>query len=156
LDELTVKRLFFAICGIFAICVVGLGVLFAARRSCPALVRIRTEGLPETHHILILNPLRSRKAERSAEAFLGLLQTKDVLRVYRAFPLIDKKKIEFDVSDPPVDWKLDDVVESENGTLGFKFFYAPAHGSERDSNIWIYCVRDKLGNWTVSRYDRVF
>ena len=136
--------------------VVGLIALFAWRRSSPALVRIRTQGMPETHHILILNPFQSREGKRCAERFLALLETKDVQQISRAFPLIDKKLIEFDASNPPVDWKLDDVVESAHGALGFKFFYAPAVGGERGSSIWIYCVRDTQGNWTVSRYDRVF
>jgi len=105
--------------------------------------------------ILVSNPIRSRPAKQSAEELLRLLQAKDIEGASRRFPLLERNELEDTMIDPPIRWILDDIVADPNGGLDFEYLNETTSNAT-GGHIWIYCMRDKQGAWTVSRFNRVF
>jgi hypothetical protein len=125
------------------------------RLTCPALIRYHPSIFAGGAQFVVVNPIRAGAARASAESLLKFLRDKDVAGASRSFPLLDKKLLEEDALEPPIRWRLDDVVEDPGGGLDFEYV------NETKSNamggyIWIYCIKDSNGAWTVSRYERVF
>ena len=141
----------------FGLFVIAAGCcVFIWRLTCPALVRVTTGPMAGNTLILVLNPIRSGPAKKSAEELLRLLQAKDTEGASRQFPLLDRRELEDNMIDPPTRWTLDDIVADPNGGLDFEFLNATATHDDMASYIWIYCTRDKQGSWTVSKFNRVY
>jgi hypothetical protein len=129
--------------------------VFIWRLTCPALVRVSNGPMAGNRLILVVNPIRSGPAKKSAEELLRLLRTKDTEGASRRFPLLDRRELEDTMIDPPTRWTLDDIVADANGELDFEYLNETASNA-MGGYIWIYCMRDKQGGWTVSRFNRVF
>lgn len=126
------------------------------RFTCPALVRIRTSIFAGSTLVLVLNPIRSQSARNSAESLLEFLHTKDALGALKRFPLLDRHELEDSILNPPTHWTLDDVVAEPGGGLAFEYINATASHEDMGGYIWIHCIRNSQGIWTVSSFDRVF
>jgi len=138
------------------ISIVAVICLIVWRLTCPALVRLRTGPMAGSTLILVPNPIRSGAAKRPAEELLQLLRAKDAASASRRFPKLDKRELEDNMINPPTRWTLDDEVADANGGLDFEYLNATATNDEMGGYIWIYCVRDSGGAWTVSKFNRVF
>lgn len=124
------------------------------RLTCPALVRVRASVMPGSPHFLILNPIRSGKANSVARSLLELLQSGNATGASERFPLIGKKVVDENMLPPIRSWVLDDVVADPDGGLDFEYLYSDAMG-RTGGFIWVYCIKGTDGVWTVRRLVRV-
>jgi len=86
---------------------------------------------------------------------MEFLRTKDESGASKRFPLLDKHDLENNMLNPPTHWTLDDVA-AEPGGLAFEYINATASHEDMGGYIWIHCIQDNRGIWTVSSFDRVF
>ena len=127
------------------------------RFTCPALVRVRFGIFAGSTHLLILNPIRSSAANRTAISFLEALQSGDASDVSKRFPMIEKNLVKDGIFPRIRDWVLDDVVSDPNGGFDFEYMYSQrASGSMEGGYIWVYCVKRTDGAWTVRTFNRVY
>jgi hypothetical protein len=124
------------------------------RFTCPALVRVRTNIMPGSPHLLILNPIRSAQASSVAHSLLEFLRSGDATATAKRFPLIGKRMVEENILPPIRSWVLEDVVADPKGGLNFEYLYSDASGSP-GGYIWVYCIRGTDGAWTVRMFNRV-
>lgn len=139
---------------IFVITMLSLVTVIAWRFTCPALLRVRTNNMPGSPHLLILNPIRSGEAKSVANSLLESLRSGDATNVARRFPLLGKNVIEENISPPIRNWVLDDVVADPTGGLDFEYLYSETSG-RTGGYIWVYCIKGTDGGWTVRTFNRV-
>jgi hypothetical protein len=126
----------------------------AWRLTCPALLRVRASIMPGSPHLLILNPIRSGRANSTAHLLLEFLQSGDAAGAAERFPMIGKKVIDENILPPIRSWVLDDVVADPDGGLDFEYSYFEASGRP-GGYIWVYCIKGTDGAWTVRTFNRV-
>jgi len=140
------KKLGWAIGGVFLIILIW-------RLTCPTLIRLGSVMPGGTR--MVINPLRTSAPRRAAESLLELLRAGNVAGVHQEFPLIDQQEVLDYSIDPPTRWTLSDIVEDPDGGLDFEYLNSTSAAPE-GGYIWIYCVRDIRGAWTVAKFNRVY
>ena len=118
------------------------------RLTCPALLRVRFSIMPESAHLLVLNPIRSSAANGAAVSFLESLQSGN--------PMIGKNVVENNILPQIRSWSLDDVVADPNGGLDFEYLYSQGTSNSKEGYIWVYCIKGTDGTWTVKTFNRVY